>query len=558
MSIEFARALRRIATAIPFLSLLALGYAFPARASWESGVLVSTGTGTAHDRVRILRPTVNDLVVTWWTRYGTTQATWAQRMTSEGTTAPGWPAGAVYLAPNLSVNPFASTMDGTGGVFNTYWSSNNVYFKNVRGDASLGGDWPVAATAASEVDPGIAGDGVGGAYVGWVEQSSPRKLYLKRFESDGSLAAGWPVAGLLVSPSLPGYRMSPAIDGDGAGGAYVLWHGTDRARVLRISSNGLIVAGWPAGGLALGYASASVFIAPQILPSGEGRIAVWYDVPSDRRMTVQRFLPNGTLDPAWPVDGVAILIPNANDRVLYVSDGLAGVTLLWEQDGLPRTLHLLSSGAIAPGYAPAGNSPLDAGAQYVPAPGVFPGDGLVAATGRDGGLIFAWKDARASRPGVRVRWLMADGTPDPVEPDTGRVATPPGADPAPRAAIDDGSGGIFVAWQEWPYLEMSHLASSAVVGVEPPRPASRGLDLRAPAPNPASRELSVRVALPTDAPAQLELLDLAGRRVRAQELAGGGERTVRLDGVDRLAAGIYLLRLTQGRATRFARVAIVR
>ena len=78
------------------------------------------------------------------------------------------------------------------------------------------------------------------------------------------------------------------------------------------------------------------------------------------------------------------------------------------------------------------------------------------------------------------------------------------------------------------------------------------------APNPASRDLHVRVSLSGDAPARLELLDLAGRRLRAHELSGGGEQTVRFQNLERVPPGVYLLRLSQGRESRFARFAITR
>jgi hypothetical protein len=78
-------------------------------------------------------------------------------------------------------------------------------------------------------------------------------------------------------------------------------------------------------------------------------------------------------------------------------------------------------------------------------------------------------------------------------------------------------------------------------------------------PNPASRDLFVRFTLPSAAGATLELLDVAGRRVRSIAVGGAaGRRTVNLGAGPALPAGIYLVRLAQRGASVTAKVAIVR
>jgi hypothetical protein len=78
-----------------------------------------------------------------------------------------------------------------------------------------------------------------------------------------------------------------------------------------------------------------------------------------------------------------------------------------------------------------------------------------------------------------------------------------------------------------------------------------------PNPSPVG-PLAVRLSLPTDEPARLELIDIAGRRVRAMELDGAGERAVRFE-IDRgTPSGLYWLRLTQARKSATARVVVVR
>jgi len=92
-------------------------------------------------------------------------------------------------------------------------------------------------------------------------------------------------------------------------------------------------------------------------------------------------------------------------------------------------------------------------------------------------------------------------------------------------------------------------------GGEPP-----ALALAGARPNPASgRALKVEFTLATADPARLELFDVAGRRVAAREVGslGPGPHTLDLAAGKRIAAGIYVIRFSQGRAARTARVAVL-
>jgi subtilisin family serine protease len=64
-------------------------------------------------------------------------------------------------------------------------------------------------------------------------------------------------------------------------------------------------------------------------------------------------------------------------------------------------------------------------------------------------------------------------------------------------------------------------------------------------PNPPVRDLLVSFALPAEAPGRLELLDLAGRRLRAVDLGtfGPGRHRVSLGPTGPLGSGVYLVRL---------------
>jgi hypothetical protein len=221
-------------------------------------------------------------------------------------------------------------------------------------------------------------------------------------------------------------------------------------------------------------------------------------------------------------------------------------------------LHVRADGSLPPDYPGTGLSPLDPEAQYVSGT-------LQAATGPDGGVIVSWSDTRPSRPGIRMRWFRADGSPEPAEPAAGRAVTPAGTPATARGLIEDGSGGAYIAWQDDTEgassayrLRLSHAAATAIVGVGPAREARAALELAPPAPNPATAEITLRFTLAGEEPARIELLDLAGRAQRSLEVRGVGEQIARLGDLDLLPPGLYFVRLAQGRLARGARVAIVR
>jgi hypothetical protein len=90
-------------------------------------------------------------------------------------------------------------------------------------------------------------------------------------------------------------------------------------------------------------------------------------------------------------------------------------------------------------------------------------------------------------------------------------------------------------------------------------PRTLALALSGARPNPASDRLVVSFVLPARAGARLELLDVAGRRVRSREVGslGPGAHAVDL-GSSGLGPGIYLLRLTQGARSVTTRATLLR
>ena len=98
----------------------------------------------------------------------------------------------------------------------------------------------------------------------------------------------------------------------------------------------------------------------------------------------------------------------------------------------------------------------------------------------------------------------------------------------------------------------------AVVDVADGAVLSFALEGVRPNPTTAGR-MAVSFVLPVGAPARLELVDVKGRMIATRDIGslGAGRHVVDLAAGQELRAGIYLVRLTQGRLQRTARVVVL-
>jgi hypothetical protein len=78
-------------------------------------------------------------------------------------------------------------------------------------------------------------------------------------------------------------------------------------------------------------------------------------------------------------------------------------------------------------------------------------------------------------------------------------------------------------------------------------PATARLALEGFQPNPSAGEASIAFTLPASGSARLDVMDVSGRRWYSRTLGGldAGRHVIALEGLGRLPAGLYLLRLTQ-------------
>ncbi|MEO5988418.1 MAG: hypothetical protein ABIU54_10820 [Candidatus Eisenbacteria bacterium] len=76
--------------------------------------------------------------------------------------------------------------------------------------------------------------------------------------------------------------------------------------------------------------------------------------------------------------------------------------------------------------------------------------------------------------------------------------------------------------------------------------------------NPSPNALRVRLSLPNDSPAQVDLLDVTGRRLERVPMSGTGVHVLDLAAGHRFPVGLYLIRLTQGSERRTLRAVLTR
>jgi hypothetical protein len=504
--------------------------------------------------------------------------------------------------------------DGEGGVLivwsDTRFGSQDIFAQRV--DAYGNELWdpngvPVCTAAATQSGPEVVLSGLGGAIVAWTDQrnsaTTGNDIYIQKLDPNG--APQWTINGLQVTNAAFDQSGPGGMVPDGEGGAILAWSDFRSGVDLDIYAQRVNFLGtpvWTVNGV-------PVVDNPQgisdlhVIANGTGRAIVsWKDFrDGDGEIYVQSLAPNGDRD--WPLNGVAlsngalmlgsvfhtITTDDAGGVIAVWRDGRAvdpGVyamrvrdigTRAWPAD-VPMTL-LPAAGNPAPRIVPDGqggavtswvdyrNSEFDIYAQRVDSTGTvqWPPNGVVVVdtTGTQafhamtpegpGGAIVLWRDSRGVDDDVYAQHLDSSGMRQwgtqgiPVCTATGGqgmiAATAPGT----------GSGAIAVWWDNRSGDGGDIYASEVglvVVGVEERTPAFGGLDVMSNVPNPFAAATTLRFSLARPAEVTIEVFDVSGRRVSAQNLSGMSEGAHAVpflgkDGVGRaLPSGIYFYRVS--------------
>ena len=467
----------------------------------SSPVVVSDGSGGA--------------IVAWQDRRAFESGTdiFAQHVLRSGVVDPAWPPnGCALCVVRGNQDHAAIASDGAGGAIVTWMDGRSgvtdvdIFAQHVLSAGVVDPAWPANGTAlcaapAPQDSPAIVADGGHGAIVTWSDfraSTTSPDIYAQRVLAAGTVDPRWPSNGRALT--LAGNaQLNPTIESDGVNGAFVAWEdtrdGLSHIDAQRVLASGAIAAGWPADGLAVCTAPVDQ-VHPILTRDGSsGAIVAWQDARNGENHNpyVQHVLATGTVDAAWPLDGIALSLSSGEELdASIVADGSGGAIVAWEEDSFVLANHVQSSGLLDP---------------------TFPVNG-------------------------RFVRLLLDFEHEPV-------------------LVGSGRGNAIVAWSDAVAQDFDLFATLVVtqeaLAVDP-GPAS-ALALAPPAPNPARGPVTLSFSLPRKAAVRLAIYDVRGRAVR-QLFSGtqaAGVHTVVWDQRDQdgrpVPAGVRFARLeVEGRA----------
>jgi|GEM_PF-1503132 len=213
---------------------------------------------------------------------------------------------------------------------------------------------PVCTVTASQESPYVIGVGSGETIITWADaRNSDYDIYIQKLDSDGQPL--WTAGGVKVCGSLYDQQF-PAVVGDGAGGAIVVWQdgrlGDDGLDIYaqRVLANGTMawqVNGVPVCSHVSGITDPPMAFSHVVVADGSGGVIVaWRDTRNDpvngnTEIYTQKISGSGAA--AWTANGVKVLgfgtTKWSTRNPVIASDGSGGAVIAWQD-----TRNLAASG----------------------------------------------------------------------------------------------------------------------------------------------------------------------------------------------------------------------
>lgn len=316
---------------------------------------------------------------------------------------------------------------------------------------------PVCAWAGVQESPYVAGVGQGALVVAWADaRSGGYDIYAQKIDAEGHML--WSAGGVKVCGASYDQQF-PAVVGDGAGGAIIVWQdgriGDDGLDLYaqRVLASGAMA--WQTDGVAVcshlaGVEDPPLAFSHVVTGDGSGGVVVaWRDTRNDpvagnTEIYVQRVNVSGVVQ--WTANGVKLLgfttLKWATRNPIIAPDGSGGAVVAWQDArALASTAndlyaqHVSSTGAVtwtANGVAVCNA----AGDQSYP-----------DITALDSGSwVLVWEDKRSGNYDVYAQCLNPSGVAQ--WGSNGRLVCSSANDQRTPRVVSDSADGVVIAWTD--------------------------------------------------------------------------------------------------------------
>ena len=346
----------------------------------------------------------NATVVAWVEATRSGSGVRATRLEVDGTISSGWPVGGVSLSGAAGYRyGVKATSDGAGGALFTWQDLRSarprVFAQRVTSSGAIASGWPqdglaIGGSSADQEVPAIVSDSSGGAFVAWQErQGAIFQVRVLRITSAGAVSSGWPSTGIVPCPS-SNQQIAPVVTSDEVGGLLIVWEsvvqGESKLIAARVTAAGTLSSGWPSSGLALATATGQQRRAVLASDGHAGGLVGWWDTRAGGGdIYAQAFTSGGAIAAGWPAAGAAACTQGSEQLAPALLGSGSDLFLAWEDFRGGSTdvyAQRMTAGAPASGW-PANGVALttDGGEQYAPR---LMNDG-------SGGAIATWFDTRS-------------------------------------------------------------------------------------------------------------------------------------------------------------------
>lgn len=524
-----------------------------------------------------------------------------QRIDAAGSIAEGWPTGGLAVCEaEYSQYNIALASDSSGGVFVAWQDfrsgqSCDLYLQRITGDGTVAPGWPENGRAVVEDNadrymPALVSDGRGGALLAWQDRRAGRlDAYVVSIDGQGRTRAGWPATGVCLDHD-EGTSDGVTLARVGGSDAIAVWRHQDGAGAVQILAK-RITSGLPPTGTSEALAHATpgeMLLEPVLLADSAGYFVSWTRRSRERSaVELQRMSRQGTANTQWPANGRVVAKTGAAFfPPILTSDGVGGVFVVWEDfnAGEPCEIYARRIGAMGDSVAgwPERGTRVSGPARDAYAPAVSAeGGGLVVSWAvADSEAVASLLGAKLTKPLRSLRVREARATPgrarlawQTFEPLIGALSierriAPRGWEPLAEAAIrdsglircDDASvpEGAQVEYRVALRTNGNTVFFAPVTLSIPVAPAM--LSVQSARYDATAGVVDLRFSLPRGPEPQFELMDVAGRRMHRQVLSNlePGEQRIRIPLPSRMASGMYFLRFSQGSQMRQIKLVVVR